>query len=63
MTKQEILKVLNSNVRRLRRELKAARRHERERIILRLEEAERIRDAVRCQDQRDKRTEDLEKLL
>lgn len=63
MTKQEILKVLNSNVRRLRRELKEARRNERERIIFRLEEAERIRDAIRYRDRRDKRAEDLEKLL
>lgn len=63
MTKKEIIKILNSNVRRLRRELKSSRLRDRERLELRLEEAERIRDIIIQQNALDRRAIKLERLL
>lgn len=60
MTKKEIIRALNSNVKRLQREY--ARSGSRE-LRYRLEEAERIRDAIVCQNSKDRRFDKLNNLL
>lgn len=55
MTKREILQVLDNNVRNLRQDLRNTRNaHDRNVLKIRLEEAERIRDAIRDQNKTDR---------
>ena len=63
VTKKEILKVLNANVRRLRREYTESNSRRKEQLRIRLEEAERIRDTIKNQNNYDKRSSKLERLL
>jgi len=63
VTKKEILKVLNANVRRLRREYTESTSRRKEQLRIRLEEAECIRDTIKNQNNYDKRSSKLERLL